>query len=1809
LSGILCALVAIAAAAQQPTLLIPSAHRPGLDAGIKVLAANPASSWFATLGGDETICIWDASDAHFLAKVPAKGVQSLAVLPHSHLAIEGDADSTIRLVDVDTFTTVKIARLDASVQWLQSTADGRVFAVTYHGLFRLDPSTLAATKLAVLDSGLFFQSAVLDKDGSAIGVTMSGAGQQSGRVVLYNARDGSVMLRKDVLRMTSFAIGDGLVAIGLKDSDEIDKNSGHILVLRTLDGAVENNIAVKEIPWSLLLTMEGGRPSIVGGFAGAVERMDVTTGRSLAKGEENEVFVRFASLSTKLIAAGTSGAPNLCDTATLRCTSPPVVEGVSVTQAKMLDDGSLLLMDTRGDSLRVGETVEVNKVLLSDALALIPEFKGKKGLFATDGSSANDPIAPTTYGDLVLLSEAGSPLAVSADGRTLAARAMAAPGKQITVDMDDLSKLTSDAASLAPKIASWKLNGEDKYLNDASAEFQFRFTPDSSLLIAVDTQTGSVHRYDVAAGRELLPVLNASDAQPSLWNGPGPVSAWSVSTDGTHVIVGRQQLIQSVPLDGTAGTSPVTTKAPIQSIAAGDGGTAFIALDDGSILRWDGRSQPALLATLPYPCTSLLYIPERKWIVANSTDGSVRFLDAATGQIQLSMILFANGKDWLLWTPSGLFDASDRGWQDVQWKFASNTFSPSEPMEDFLDDFYRPGLAASVLAGNSPQPPVLRARERRTPDVKVTASHPSPSGKVTVDVAVMAPAGVAIRDVHLSRNGVLLKIWNGTQSSGRHFSLNADLVAGENQFTAYAFNQDDVKSTDAVAEVTGPDRLKRAGELYVIAIGINDYRNQAFHLNYARQDALLAAAALGEQRRDIETFGKQVETQEAANGAAIGVKVGNLELLRSMGDAHITKLLDGDATRDRILKTIADVSHRAKPQDALIVFYAGHGVAVGDRYYLLPQDLPFEGTPRDLVDHGLGILPHSAISDLDLQSALSGEQASVAALILDSCQSGELIGDKLAERRGPMDSRGLGQMAYDKRMFILAASLSTQTAAEQAALGDGVLTYALMREGLVEDMASPERVPSISGSEGHGPTTLTQWLRWSANRVVESAADTGHPRGFLKDEQQLNAHWLPIQQPRLFAPPDSEGDVMVALHPINLDPDTMTATGYTESAPSPAAAPTHAPLPEMAFSASTLGAMRAGPVLPGGHQMLGAIGNRIVTVDLDHGAVLSRQPMGGNLISFDLSPSGEFVALDQSGDVSIAGRSSTQAPRIVVPGFGYSNNGLVRWLKPENQILAVTDKSIALYNADGKKIRSIDFPNIGVHSPVLAPAGDWLYLGDWSGKVLSYQVPSLTPGPVLSNASPALPAAPGTFTYVVSLVVDPAARRLIRIMNDGSFTEAQLPSLAPETKPLIHQNHIRAAAFSTGGAQLFVVDSTGTIQQIDTADSLVKRSWPAMVSSVDTLSTDAQDTVLVASGNGGLAAWALSDGKLRGSIPGGPYFTTAVFSQPGAVNVELAGNNRIRTFHPPEARETSSAALPDGLFVSQNRILGKTKTALEFWSPLDVSQSSRLPLPGDGQLNLTPDGRYLAWAPAQFSSGSLQVFETATGKMIKTVSLQNPVSAFALSPDGRFLNYLLADQLHIVPLSDSGPATTLTIPQAPCCVMSVSTAADRLLLASQQGQVTLYDLASKRVLRSIEEPYIIATAAFGPTASQVILTTSDGGVLLWNPSTTEEPRLLGAVEGDVPGIAFNSAGSTFLVSTDLGCIGWFSLEGNGSYLATTTWIESAQSWLTRDAGGRFAVTGDTSTPLGLMDAKQMNWRPAAQQSGYTPGLLNELLAK
>ncbi|HXG63719.1 MAG TPA: hypothetical protein VNO70_01345, partial [Blastocatellia bacterium] len=157
------------------------------------------------------------------------------------------------------------------------------------------------------------------------------------------------------------------------------------------------------------------------------------------------------------------------------------------------------------------------------------------------------------------------------------------------------------------------------------------------------------------------------------------------------------------------------------------------------------------------------------------------------------------------------------------------------------------------------------------------------------DVAVEIEVSQALagaQDVRLFRNGSLVKVWRGDVLKGQSkatLRATIPIIAGENRLTAYAFNRDNIKSQDATLVVRGAEGLKRQGTAYILAVGVNRYRNPEYNLQYAAADA--------------QAFAAEVKRQ--------------LELLKNFGRVEVTSLSDGEATKTNILQKLAQLVNRA----------------------------------------------------------------------------------------------------------------------------------------------------------------------------------------------------------------------------------------------------------------------------------------------------------------------------------------------------------------------------------------------------------------------------------------------------------------------------------------------------------------------------------------------------------------------------------------------------------------------------------------------------------------------------------------------------------------------------------------------------------------------------------------------------------------------------------------------------------------------------------------------------------------------------------
>ena len=211
----------------------------------------------------------------------------------------------------------------------------------------------------------------------------------------------------------------------------------------------------------------------------------------------------------------------------------------------------------------------------------------------------------------------------------------------------------------------------------------------------------------------------------------------------------------------------------------------------------------------------------------------------------------------------------------------------------------------------------------------------------------------------------------------------------------------------------------------------------------------------------------------------------------------------------------ADKIRRARPEDLVLISFSSHGfVDNNGNFYFVPYDTGQVREQRIMEE-----LASHCISSEELSFWLRDVDAGEMVMIVDACHSAATV-DVEGFKPGPMGSRGLGQLAYDKRMRILTSTQSNDVALESELIKQGLLTYALTHDGIEAGQADFKPKDKI--------ITLGEWLEYGVVRVPSLYEEVkkgelksfgrGEKRGLVVGSTANNdsAKKKSYQQPSLF---------------------------------------------------------------------------------------------------------------------------------------------------------------------------------------------------------------------------------------------------------------------------------------------------------------------------------------------------------------------------------------------------------------------------------------------------------------------------------------------------------------------------------------------------------------------------------------------------------------------------------------------------------------------------------------------------------------------
>lgn len=373
----------------------------------------------------------------------------------------------------------------------------------------------------------------------------------------------------------------------------------------------------------------------------------------------------------------------------------------------------------------------------------------------------------------------------------------------------------------------------------------------------------------------------------------------------------------------------------------------------------------------------------------------------------------------------GRFDGTADASRKLYWTARNSNKKTS--LESTFSRGFSPGLLISLLSGNEviaqldidnsieslPELSIVSFNSNSISDKNEIPVIETGQKKGSISVEISKNLD-KVEEVKLFQNNKLIGISQKPQTQNVDFEVVLTNSFGEeNFFYTLATTDQGIDSEKRKLIVKYKGITDEAPKLYLVTVGINEYRNPKYNLNYAIADA-------------------NAFTEAISTGAS-----GMFDQIE-----HIN-IRNADFTKSGIMDALSEVRDSIHEQDLLVFYYAGHGVMSAGlnseaEFYLVPNDITQLYGKDD-------VLKELAVSASDLRELSKSVNAQKQVFILDACQAAAAL-DVIASR-GVSEERAIAHLARSTGTFWITATGSEQFATEFESLGHGVFTYALL-EGL-----------------------------------------------------------------------------------------------------------------------------------------------------------------------------------------------------------------------------------------------------------------------------------------------------------------------------------------------------------------------------------------------------------------------------------------------------------------------------------------------------------------------------------------------------------------------------------------------------------------------------------------------------------------------------------------------------------------------------------------------------------------------------------------
>jgi hypothetical protein len=520
-----------------------------------------------------------------------------------------------------------------------------------------------------------------------------------------------------------------------------------------------------------------------------------------------------------------------------------------------------------------------------------------------------------------------------------------------------------------------------------------------------------------------------------------PVNSVAFSPDGRFVLTGSGDL--GGDGDSTARLWDAASGAEIRKFQGHSDAVASVAFSpdgrfvltgsmDSTARLWDAASG-AEIRKFQFDSTwvtSVAFSPDGRFVLLGSEEPMVKLWQTSSGKWLATLVSFSEG-GWAVVDPEGRYDAPDPDSAPGLHFVAGNDVIE---LGQLKRRFYTPGLLARIWREDKLDPVAASLKEvKLVPGIELI---PPSKGSTQATLRLTNRSG-GLGQLIVKVNGreVSLATTRGKASykpDDASAEIRLDLstatlsATGNNVIEVSAFNgENSIQSRGtAVNWERKPGEESNPPRIFAIVVGINQYANDRMNLRYSAKDAIEMGNALRLAATGLYNDAARVSVTVLASGTAL------------------------EPTKDNIRAAFDTVARQSRPQDVLIVYFAGHGGAAHaerDQYYYFTKEARSADIEADAALRGA-----TTVSSTELKEWLYRQNMPLKqVVVLDTCAAGAAANDlvKLAERRdlSPDQKRAIEFLKDSTGSWILMGSAADAVSYEASRYAQGLVTYALLR--------------------------------------------------------------------------------------------------------------------------------------------------------------------------------------------------------------------------------------------------------------------------------------------------------------------------------------------------------------------------------------------------------------------------------------------------------------------------------------------------------------------------------------------------------------------------------------------------------------------------------------------------------------------------------------------------------------------------------------------------------------------------------------------